>query len=149
MRYVREVYADRAGCVNILFWNVDIPHMVASYCSANAAKEAVDVIVREMFVGNNIITVPSEDKVMGILEKRQKRIEEAYISEISDLSEANANKLARAGIVTLDDLKNTTEAELREHRGIGDKTIRIIKALAETNGIEFKKTSEGKANDTD
>lgn len=63
----------------------------------------------------------------------------------SDLPKTGApaqRALESAGITTLKQLTNVTEAELLQLHGMGPKAVRILRETLQANGLSFRETTK-------
>ena len=74
-------------------------------------------------------------------ENKKERILEKSIEEL-ELSVRSFNCLKRAGIATVEDLTNKTEADMMKVRNLGKKSLDEVTAKLHALGLDFTKEEE-------
>ena len=111
-----------------------------------SAKEALSLgakILNEHL--NLFVDLSDETKNMDIMVEREETIKEKVLEmtiEELDMSVRSFNCLKRAGIDTVEDLINRTEAEMIKVRNLGKKSLEEVVQKLHSLGLDLKKEEE-------
>ena len=111
-----------------------------------SAKEAISLgakILNEHL--NLFVDLSDETKNMDIMVEREETIKEKVLEmtiEELDMSVRSFNCLKRAGIDTVEDLINRTEAEMIKVRNLGKKSLEEVVQKLHSLGLDLKKEEE-------
>ncbi len=111
-----------------------------------SAKEAVSLgakILNEYL--NLFVNLSDEAKKAEIMVEREETIKEKVLEmtiEELDMSVRSFNCLKRAGIDTVEDLTNRTEAEMIKVRNLGKKSLEEVILKLHSLGLDLKKEEE-------